>query len=75
MHLGHPRVTVAHQLDWALFTLGLNSSQFCSRSLFPLRRSSQIITCKIVIFFWGNKYVNFLNTQVLSHSARQTRLL
>jgi hypothetical protein len=42
--------------DWALFTLGLNSSQFCSRSLFPplsilpLRRSSQFITCKIVFF-------------------------
>jgi hypothetical protein len=56
-HLGHPRVTVAHQSDWSLFTLGINSSQFCSRSLFPLlsilplRRSSQIITCKIVIFF------------------------
>jgi hypothetical protein len=23
-HLGHPRVTVARQSDWALFTLGLN---------------------------------------------------
>jgi hypothetical protein len=35
-HLGHPRVTVACQSDWALFTLGLNnSSQFCSRPLFP----------------------------------------
>jgi hypothetical protein len=48
--------------------------QFCSRSLFPLlsklplRRSSQIITCKIV--FFCNKFINILNTQVLSHSAR-----
>jgi hypothetical protein len=31
-HLGHPRVTVAHQSNWALLALGLNSSQFCSRS-------------------------------------------
>jgi hypothetical protein len=70
-HLGHPRDTVARQSDWALFTLGRNSSQFCSQSLFPLlRRSSQIITCKIVFFA-----INSLISQVLSHSARQTRLL
>jgi hypothetical protein len=52
-HHGHPRVTVVHQSDLALFALGLSSSQFCSRSLFPLLsilplcRSSQIITCKV----------------------------
>jgi hypothetical protein len=28
---GHARVTVTRQSDWALFTLGLNSNQFCSR--------------------------------------------
>jgi hypothetical protein len=76
----HQKVLVARQSDLTLFTLGLSSSQFCSWSLFPLlsilalRRSSQIITCKIVIFL-GNKFVNILNTQVLSHSARRTRLL
>jgi hypothetical protein len=48
-HLGHPRVTVACQSNWALFTLGLplNSSQFCSWSLFPLLSilpPAQIIT-------------------------------
>jgi hypothetical protein len=59
-HLGHPRVTVG----LASLTLGLN----CSRSLFPLLSilplcsSSQIITCKIVIFV-GNKFVNILNTK------------
>jgi hypothetical protein len=56
IHLRYPRVAVARQSDSALFTLGLSSSQLCSRSLFPLlsilplRRSSQIITCKIVCF-------------------------
>jgi hypothetical protein len=25
LHLGHPRVTVACQSDWALFTLGINT--------------------------------------------------
>jgi hypothetical protein len=48
-HLGHPRVTVARQSDRDIFTFGLHSSQFCSRSLFPLLsivplcRSSQIL--------------------------------
>jgi hypothetical protein len=45
--------------------LGLNSSQFCSRSLFPLlsilplRRSSQIITCKIVCYFAINSLISW----------------
>jgi hypothetical protein len=30
MHLGHPRVTVACQSDWALFTLGLNLAKSTS---------------------------------------------
>jgi hypothetical protein len=53
VHLGHTRVTVGQA---SLYPWTLNSSQFCSRSLFPLlsilplHSSSQIITCKIVIF-------------------------
>jgi hypothetical protein len=66
--LGHPSVTVARQSDWALFTLGINSSQFCSRSLFPLLsywaiellRSYKLLLVKS--WFFCNKFVNILNT-------------
>jgi hypothetical protein len=51
--------------SWLLFPL---------LSILALGRSSQIITCKIV-FFCNKFFFNILNTQVLSHSARQTRLL
>jgi hypothetical protein len=30
IHLGHPRVTFARQLDWALFALGLNLAKSTS---------------------------------------------
>jgi hypothetical protein len=29
-HIVHPRVTVARQSDWTLFTLGLNLDKFAS---------------------------------------------
>jgi hypothetical protein len=59
--------------------IGLNSSQFCSRyySLYwaysPCADHHKLLLVKSC--FFCNKFVNILNTQVLSHSARQTRLL
>jgi hypothetical protein len=82
MHLGHPKVTVARQSDSAHFTLGLNSSKFCSRSLFPLlsilplRRSSQIITCKIVIFLGAiNSLIYLEHSSIKSFCQADSRLL
>jgi hypothetical protein len=36
-HLGHPRVKVARQSDWALFTLGLNLAKST-----PLRTGKKV---------------------------------
>jgi hypothetical protein len=76
-HIGTPKGYSRPPVGLGFF----HPSQFCSRSLFPLlsilplRRSSQIIAFKIVIFLHSNKFVYILNTQVLSHSARRTRLV
>jgi hypothetical protein len=108
--LGHPKVTVARQSDWALFTLGhprVTVARQSDLALFTLGHPRVTVARQsdwthpwtltvaapghysrywaysadhhklLLIWFWFvcNKFVNILNTQVLSHSARRTRLL